>query len=122
MLGNCLCFCCRLLTFFKQKKKKISETLSECQTFCRSSSGSKLFTKVISRRQKLPLARKDLKAYPRTGFPLTPLHLERTKFMELLRYWLKICYLCLKISSSNFLSFSFNSLSFFHFFHFSEAA
>ena len=69
MLGNCSCFGCHQLTFSKLFKKKIilehyqSVKLFESRsglTFCLSCSGSKLFAKVISRRQKSPLARKEL--------------------------------------------------------------
>ena len=69
---NCILgsFCCRLPTFFKINvfKKFFHEHYQSVKllgsrpgpTFCRSCSGSKLFAKVISRRQKPPLARKEL--------------------------------------------------------------
>ena len=47
MLDNCSCFCCRLPTFFKIKMFK-------------ENSGFKLFSKVISRRENSPTARKEL--------------------------------------------------------------
>ena len=61
MLRNCSCFCYCLLSFSKFHFK----TLSECQTVwiysVRSGSGSKPVAKVIGRRQKSPLARKELR-------------------------------------------------------------
>ena len=70
MLCNCSCFCCPLLTFFKINffKKFFQQNYQSGKqlgfrsgpTFCRSWSGSKLFAKVISRRQKLQLAMKEL--------------------------------------------------------------
>ena len=66
-LGNFSCFCCCLLTFFKiDISKKFNQSAKHVgsrsgPTKCQSWSGSKLFAKVISRRQKLPLARKDQK-------------------------------------------------------------
>ena len=69
MLGNFLCFCCRLLTFSKlsfshKKNPKHYQSVklfgsSSGPTFCRSWSESKLFAKVIRRRQK-SLPRKEL--------------------------------------------------------------
>ena len=56
------CFRCSLLTF----QEVLSGTLSECQTVWvqirtdRIRSGSKLITKVIRRRQKAPLVRKEV--------------------------------------------------------------
>ena len=68
MLGNFYHFFCRLPTFFKINsfKKLFQEHYQSVKqfesrsgpTFCRSWSGSKLFAKVISRRQKPPLAKK----------------------------------------------------------------
>ena len=85
MLGNFSCFFFCLFCFFvvyglffkltfskKKKKKKKKKTFQEYHqgvkqfgfrsgpTFCRSWSWSKLFAKVISRRQKSPLAGKDV--------------------------------------------------------------
>ena len=70
MLGNVSCFFCRLLTFFNINyfKKLFQKHFQSVKrfgsrsgpTFCRSWSGSKLFAKVIIRRQKMPLARKEL--------------------------------------------------------------
>ena len=70
MLGNFSCFWCRLLTFFKIKifKKLFQEHNQSVKqfgsisgpTFCKSLSGSKLFAKVIGRRHKSLLARKEL--------------------------------------------------------------
>ena len=70
MLGNFSGFWWRLLTFFKINlfKKIFQEHHQRVKqfwfrsgaTFCRSWSESKLLAKVISRRQKLPLARKEL--------------------------------------------------------------
>ena len=50
------CFCYHLLTFQNLLFQKFLSGLM----FCRSRSWSKLFAKIISRRQKLPLARKEL--------------------------------------------------------------
>ena len=68
MLGNYSCFCCRLLTFFKMNffKKIFQEHYQSVKQFgsrsgpmfCQSWSGSKLFAKVMIRRQKSALARK----------------------------------------------------------------
>ena len=68
MLGNCSCFCCRLLTFFKMNffKKFFQEHYQSVKQFgsrsgpmfCLSRSGSKLLAKVMTRRQKSALARK----------------------------------------------------------------
>ena len=61
LVGNFSCFCCCLLTFFKINffKKLFQEHFQSVKwfgsrsgpTFCRSRSGSKLLTKIISRRQ-----------------------------------------------------------------------
>ena len=64
---SCICRCLR--TFSKPTFSKDSGTLSECQMVwvqirthvCRSLSWSQRFAKVISRQQKSPLARKELK-------------------------------------------------------------
>ena len=65
MLGNFSCDDFSKLTF----QEILSGTLSVCQTVwsqirtdieCLSCSGSKLFTKLISRRQMSPLARKEV--------------------------------------------------------------
>ena len=68
ILGSFSCFCCCLLTFFKIKffNKKISGTLSECQTVWIQNRTDILsiliwiqtICKVISIRQMSPLARK----------------------------------------------------------------
>ena len=70
MLGNISWFCCCLLTFFKinffkkffhkhyQSVKKFGSRSGP--TICWSWSGSKLFAKVISRRQKALRARNEL--------------------------------------------------------------
>ena len=65
-------FSCRLLTFFKIYffEKFFQEHYQRVKpfgfrsgpTFCRTWSGSKLFDKIISRWQKLPLAKKELKS------------------------------------------------------------
>ena len=55
MLGNFSCFCCYLLTF-----SKLTFAKNSFRTTIRVSIG-KLFAKVISRRQKLPLAWKELR-------------------------------------------------------------
>ena len=70
LAGSILCFCCRLLTFFiinfsKNIFLEHYQNIKRLKTrsglaFCRSWFGSKLFAKVISRRQKSPLARKGL--------------------------------------------------------------
>ena len=70
MLGNFSCFHCFRLTFFKINffKKFFWEHYQSGKqfgprsglTFCHSRSWSKLFAKVISRQQKLLLARKEL--------------------------------------------------------------
>ena len=59
MMGNFSCFCCRLLTFFKINffNKFFQEHYQSVKQFG-SRSGSKLFAKVISRRNQLPLVRK----------------------------------------------------------------
>ena len=70
MLGNFLCFCCRLLFFFLILKKFFEEhhqsvkpfgSMSGVTNFCQPWSGSKLFAKVISRyiKQKSLLASKE---------------------------------------------------------------
>ena len=70
MLGNFLCFCCRMLNFFKvnffKKKKKNQEhhQYQTCLIQIRIDILSvliwfQLFAKVISRQQKLMLARKE---------------------------------------------------------------
>ena len=71
ILGNFSWFYCRLLTFLRINfsKKFFQEHYQSVKlfrsrsgpTFRRSWSGSKLFAKVSSRRQKSPLARKELK-------------------------------------------------------------
>ena len=71
MLGNFFtCFCCRLLdflniNFFKKFFKEHYQSVKwfgsrSGPTFCWSWSDSKLFSKIISRQQKLPLASKEL--------------------------------------------------------------
>ena len=71
MLGNFSCFCCHLLTFsILTFQKNLSGTLSECKTVwiqIRTDILSVLILvqticKIISRSQKLPLARKELMA------------------------------------------------------------
>ena len=73
MLGNFSCFCCTLLAFFKIIFfRKIFQEHSKSikwfgfrfwWTFSLSWSVSKLFAKVISRQQKSPLARNELRVY-----------------------------------------------------------
>ena len=65
MLGNFRAFCrLRIFFFFKQIFQEYHQSVKKFgprfgPTICRAWSGSKLFAKVISRRQKSPLARKE---------------------------------------------------------------
>ena len=87
MLGILFCFLLSLadvifffhINFFK---KELSGTLLVCQTFCiqiRGRSVRKLFAKVISRRQKSSLARKEI-GLSLGDFPWPPCELNNCVF------------------------------------------
>ena len=70
MLGKFACFLSSAdffkIDFFKKKFQEHYQSVKQFgprsgPTFCRSRSGSKLFAKVISRQQNLPLAGKELR-------------------------------------------------------------
>ena len=104
MLGNVSCFCCHLPTFFKLTffKKLFQEHFQGVKQFG-SRSGlmewtdilSVLFqtvSKVISKRQKLPLARNELNISVSNGIHILNkvLILNVDEILFLLRTWIKV--------------------------------
>ena len=86
-LGNYSCFCCCLLTFFKISlfKKFFRDTINVSNGLDPDQdrhSGPKLFAKVISRRQKLLLARK-------VGCekPIMPIYIHKYIYLSRQEWW-----------------------------------